>query len=220
VSQRLVSTVPSGRRHRPSVTTRPTFRRFKSKGRFRRSSCGSTTQRISRLPDLRHCIVGRAVFSSDRLAAMQVRPMATSRTAWPPRRSPTSISVARCATSVAGYGAAYEVAEALGAAVRSTERTAAPVLPLTARGEAGRTASLPGDGSRTDEASTREVPHAARLCAGFGRCPARGAFGSAPAASLPPLDGFALGPAPQLNCETCRWSSAAMRERDRASFSV
>jgi phytoene dehydrogenase-like protein len=100
------------------------------------------------LPDLRDCIVERAVFSSDHFAAMQgatngdfthglIHPeqMIGGRLLVPGSSHATPIANlylcgASChpgpgVTFLPGYGAAYEVAEALGAATRSPARSAA-----------------------------------------------------------------------------------------------
>jgi phytoene dehydrogenase-like protein len=119
------------------------------RGRLRDEMAERIIDRLSEfLPDLRDCIVERAVFSSDHFAAMQgatngdfthglIHPeqMIGGRLLVPGSAHATPIANlylcgAAChpgpgVTFLPGYGAAYEVAEALGTATRSSERSAA-----------------------------------------------------------------------------------------------
>jgi phytoene dehydrogenase-like protein len=119
------------------------------RGRLRDAMAERILDRLSEfLPDLRDCIVERAVFSSDHFAAMQgatngdfthglIHPeqMMGGRLLVPGSAHATPIaSLYLCGASchpgpgvtfLPGYGAAYEVAEALGGVATSAARTAA-----------------------------------------------------------------------------------------------
>jgi phytoene dehydrogenase-like protein len=119
------------------------------RGRLRDEMAERILDRLSEfLPDLRDCIVERAVFSSDHFAAMQgatngdfthglIHPeqMIGGRLLVPGSAHATPIDNlylcgASChpgpgVTFLPGYGAAYEVAEALGTLTRSSARSAA-----------------------------------------------------------------------------------------------
>lgn len=119
------------------------------RGRLRDEMAERIIDRLSEfLPDLRDCIVERAVFSSDHFATMQgatngdfthglIHPeqMIGGRLLVPGSAHATPIANlylcgASChpgpgVTFLPGYGAAYEVAEALGTTVRSPARSAA-----------------------------------------------------------------------------------------------
>jgi len=119
------------------------------RGRLRDEMAERILDRLSELlPDLRDCIVERAIFSSDHFAAMQgatngdfthglIHPeqMIGGRLLVPGSAHATPIANlylcgASChpgpgVTFLPGYGAAYEVAEALGTLTRSSARSAA-----------------------------------------------------------------------------------------------
>jgi phytoene dehydrogenase-like protein len=119
------------------------------RGRLRDAMAERILDRLSEfLPDLRDCIVERAVFSSDHFAAMQgatngdfthglIHPeqMLGGRLLVPGSAHATPVAGlwlcgAAChpgpgVTFLPGYGAAYEVAAALGAPARTTTRSAA-----------------------------------------------------------------------------------------------